>query len=67
MYDAGSSMGGPAFVFGKDPKNTNMNTLSPGPGAYDAKDGITRNQMSSAKIGTSQRKTESLLMGGGLN
>ena len=55
MYDAQSSLHGPKFAFTHDQKLKGPSTLSPGPGAYDAKDSIVKGKGASIKMGTSER------------
>src|SRR5207248_1913315 len=52
MYEPKSSLGGPKFVIGGDKRYKDTNTMSPGPGAYDAKDELAKAHGPSFKMGT---------------
>ena len=43
------------YTFGKQPKDPKFDTVSPGPGAYEAKDEVVKSGSHQAKIGSGPR------------
>ena len=54
MYDAGSSLNSKGITIGKE-ERPGINSISPGPGAYNAKEEVIKSSSKTVTIGTSGR------------